>query len=136
MDIILKYPLVTVNYFEDTHMSNQLIPERLRTARENIGITMAEAARRLNLSKIGYCRYEYGDRTPSPQTVEVIARVFGTSVAYLIGDSEDISPDSIVISKNDAPELFELVQSLSDSDSSVQRRIMAYAKKLSSSLKK
>ena len=113
-------------------MANQLIPERLKTARENLGITMAEASRRLNLSKIGYCRYEYGDRTPSRQTVEVIARVFGTSVAYLIGESEDISPDSIVINKNDAPELFELVQSLSDSDPSFQRRIWAYAKKLSS----
>ena len=39
-------------------MSAQLIPERLKIARENLGITMAEASRRLNLSKIGYCRYE------------------------------------------------------------------------------
>ena len=93
-------------------MSNQLIPKRLKTAREKMGISMAEAARRLNLSKIGYCRYEYGDRTPSPQTVEVIARVFGTSVAYLTGESGDMTPDFIIIDKNGTPELFELVQSL------------------------
>ena len=97
---------------------------------------MAEAARRLNLSKIGYCRYEYGDRTPSPQTVEVIARVFGTSVAYLTGESGDMTPDFIIIDKNGTPELFELVQSLSAYDSDAQKRIFAYAKKLSSSQKK
>ena len=39
-------------------MSAKLIPERLKFVRENMGITMAEASRRLNLSKIGYCRYE------------------------------------------------------------------------------
>ena len=111
-------------------MSNQLIPERLRAARENIGITMAEAARRLNLSKIGYCRYEYGDRTPSPQTVEVIARVFETSVAFLTGESEEMAPDFILIDKNGNPELFELVQSLSAYDSNTHKRILAYAKKL------
>ena len=43
-------------------MENQLIPERLKMAREKLGITMAEASRRLNLSKIGYCRYVYGER--------------------------------------------------------------------------
>ena len=54
-------------------MSEHLIPERLRNVREGLGITMAEASRRMNLSKIGYCRYEYGDRSPSPQTIEVFA---------------------------------------------------------------
>ena len=97
---------------------------------------MAEAARRLNLSKIGYCRYEYGDRTPSPQTIEVIARVLGTSVTYLTGESEDITPDFIVIDKNGNPELFELIQSLSAFDSSTLKRILAYAKKLNISSKK
>lgn len=117
-------------------MSNQLIPERLKTARETLGISMAEAARKLNLSKIGYCRYEYGDRTPSPQTVEVIARVFETSVAFLTGESEDMTPDVIMISKYDTPELFELIETLSTYDSVTQKRLFAYAKKLSSSQKK
>ncbi len=113
-------------------MSNQLIPERLKKARENLGITMAEASRRLNLSKIGYCRYEYGDRIPSPQTVDVIARVFGTSVAYLTGESNDMSPDYKVINKAASPELFELIEILSDCDSPKLKRILAYAQKLNS----
>ena len=89
-------------------MSAQLIPERLKIARENLGITMAEASRRLNLSKIGYCRYEYGERVPSPQTVEVIAQCFNTSVDYLVGISDDSTPTQIVIDKNKDPELLWL----------------------------
>ena len=111
-------------------MSNQLIPERLKSARENLGITMTEAARRLNLSKIGYCRYEYGDRSPSPQTIEVIARVLETSVAYLTGESKDMKPDFIIINKKEAPELFELIETISAYDPATQKRLLAYAKKL------
>lgn len=117
-------------------MTNQLIPERLKSARESLGISMAEAARRLNLSKIGYCRYEYGDRTPSSQTVEVIARVLGTSVAYLTGESEDMKPDFIMISKKEAPELFELIKTLSTYNSATQKHLLAYAQKLNSKQKK
>ena len=111
-------------------MNKELIPERLRNARENLGISMAEASRRLNLSKIGYCRYEYGERTPSMQTIEVIAQCFGTSVDYIIGNTDDMSPDTIVISKASSPEMYEFVRSLSTSDASTMQRLMAYYNKI------
>ena len=114
-------------------MNKELIPERLRNARENLGITMAEASRRLNLSKIGYCRYEYGERTPSKQTIEVIAQCFGTSVDYIIGNTNDMSPDTIVITRDSTPELYEFVRSLSSADASTQKRLMAYFDKLNHS---
>ncbi|MBR5974060.1 MAG: helix-turn-helix transcriptional regulator [Clostridiales bacterium] len=109
-------------------MKSELDIARLKKAREGKGITMAEAARRLNLSKIGYCRYEYGERTPSTQTLEAIARCFGTSVAYLTGESEDISPDIIIIEKEKDPELFLLVQRIS-ADKDAASRILEYYKK-------
>ncbi|MBO4242364.1 MAG: helix-turn-helix transcriptional regulator, partial [Clostridiales bacterium] len=98
-------------------------------ARENQGITMAEAARRLNLSKIGYCRYEYGERTPSLQTTEAIARCFNTSVSYLMGDSNDISPDYLIIDKGTNPEIFNLVQTLTKDDET-SKKIIEYYRKL------
>ena len=107
-------------------MSEQLLPERIKIARENLGITKAEAARRLNLSKIGYCRYEYGERTPSIQTLEVIARCFNTSIDYLIGETDDITPNHIVISQKDDPIMFELVTSLQNSNEDFINRILAY----------
>lgn len=112
-------------------MSAQLIPERLKIARENLGITMAEASRRLNLSKIGYCRYEYGERVPSIQTIEVIAQCFHTSVDYLIGITDNPSPTQIVIDKESNPELFELIELCRNNDFDQIKRLIAYYQELS-----
>lgn len=107
-------------------MDQLLLSERIKIAREKIGITKAEAARRLNLSKIGYSRYEYGERTPSIQTIEIIARCFNTSVNYLIGETDDMKPDYIVISKKEKPILFELATSLQSSNDESIKRLLAY----------
>ena len=107
-------------------MSDNIISERIKIARESLGITMAEASRRLNLSKIGYCRYEYGERTPSIQTLEVIAQCFGTSVEYLIGETDDMSPDSLIVSKHDSPALFELVNLCNNENSEMINRLLKY----------
>ncbi|CBK75206.1 Helix-turn-helix [Butyrivibrio fibrisolvens 16/4] len=111
-------------------MDKSIIPQRLAQARENLGITKAEASRRLNLSKIGYGRYESGDRTPSIQTLEVIAQCFGTSVAYLTGETDEINPDKVVITKMNSPELFNLILSVSECDDAFIRRISTYASQL------
>lgn len=111
-------------------MDGKILSERLKIARENIGITKAEAARRLNLSKIGYCRYEYGERTPSIQMIEVIARCFNTSVDYLTGKTVDSSPDSIVINKGDNPMMFELIHSLQNANEDTVKRLLTYYKKM------
>lgn len=107
-------------------MSAQLIPERLKSVRESMGITMVEASRRLNLSKIGYCRYEYGERIPSVQTLEIIAQCFNTSVEYLTGLSDSPDATQIVIDKNKNPELFELVEFCQNKDTEIVQRILAY----------
>lgn len=111
-------------------MSKEIIQSRLKTAREAIGITKAEAARRLNLSKIGYCRYEYGDRVPSIQTLEVIAICFGTTVAFLTGKTDDIAPDYMVIRQEESPELYEIATIYGDITPDMQKRLLTYAKKL------
>ena len=108
-------------------MSESIIAERLRLSREKLGITKAEASRRLNLSKIGYCRYESGERTPSIQTLEVIALCFGTSVSYLTGETTEMLPDKIVIEKSKNPALFDILQILSNCDDDAVRRISIYA---------
>ena len=54
------------------------VPERLILIREKLGISKAEAARRVGLSKMGYGRYESGERIPSVQTIEVMAQKLNT----------------------------------------------------------
>ena len=111
-------------------MQTQLNTENLKQARENAGLSKAEAARRLQLSSIGYCRYEYGVRTPSIQTIEAIANCFNTSVDFLQGKTTNMSPDTILIKKKENPELFELVKELSSSEESQIKRLWSYYKKL------
>ena len=113
-------------------MSEEFIPKRLKEAREKAGITRAEASRRLNLSKIGYNRYESGERKPSLQTLQVIAHCFHTSVSYLTGATDDMSPDSLVVSRSENPELFELVNLCQSSKDHMEERLLRYMKELES----
>lgn len=104
----------------------QFVPERLISLRESLGINKAEAARRLNMSAMGYGRYENGDREPSYQTVSFIAQTFQSSVEYLYGTSDNKDATILTISSNEEPELFLLVQSARN-DRNLLERLLAYA---------
>lgn len=104
-------------------------PERLIELRKSLGINKAEAARRLNMSAMGYGRYENGDREPSFQTVGFIAQTFNTSIDYLYGKTDNRDVDFIVLSKEKDPLLFEIVQSARDNEE-LCKRLMMYAKEL------
>lgn len=106
-------------------------PERLIVLRTAQGITRAEAARRLNMSAMGYGRYEKGERTPSYQTVSFMAQFYNTSTDYLYGLSDDNSALSITIRSADDPELFLLVQTVQDNKDMISR-LLAYAEQLNS----
>ena len=112
-------------------MSEEILPKRIKAARENLGITMVETAQRLNLSKIGYCRYEYDDRTPSPQALEVIANCFHTSIDYLVGKTDVMTANKITINKDSNPELFILIETCQNASPDMLERLMEYYDKLS-----
>ncbi len=107
----------------------QFNPERLKELRTSLGINKAEAARRLNLSAMGYGRYESGEREPSFQTVSFIAQTFGTTTDYLYGISDTPEIDSIIVSQADDPEAFEIMMHLKKEDD-LSNRLLAYYKKL------
>lgn len=102
------------------------VPERLISLRESIGINKAEAARRLNMSAMGYGRYENGEREPSFQTVSFIAQTFHSTTDYLYGISDSKDSTSITISSKDEPELFSLIESARN-DGELLKRLLAYA---------
>lgn len=101
--------------------------DRLIKIRENMGISKAEAARKLNMSAMGYGRYENGDRTPSYQTVCFIAQQFNTTPDYLFGITDNNTPKQIIISFSDDPELYELV-CLCKEKQNFANRILEYIK--------
>ena len=108
---------------------------RLKECREKLGISKMEAAKRMKLSQPAYLRYESGARTPSLQTLSVIANVLDTSVEYLTGQSDDSQPISYTVSKVDDPVLFEMINICKNSDNDITRRLVSYAEKLLSNKK-
>lgn len=60
----------------------------IRQIREAMGITQAEAARRLGLSRQAYSNYELGKRQADYETLLKIAEEFQVSVAALLGREE------------------------------------------------
>ncbi len=116
-------------------MTGKLIPERLIKIREKLGINKTEAAIQLNMSKMGYGRYENGQREPSPQVIEFIAQRFGTTVDYLTGISDDPEPNYYVISKSNEPALFDFVTMVRNGDEETLKRLKFYYQELKKSSK-
>ena len=58
---------------------------RMKSLREEKGISMREAARCLNMAYTTYVNYEKGDREPNSETLIAIATFYGTSIDYLLG---------------------------------------------------
>jgi transcriptional regulator with XRE-family HTH domain len=106
------------------------IPERLISVRESLGINKATAARMLNLSAMGYGRYEKGEREPSYQVVNYMAQTFNTSVDYLYGLSDEMKIRSTMVSEKDEPDLFLLIE-LARKDENLLPRLLKYTKHLS-----
>ena len=112
------------------HVNNTLIPERLKSAREQLNLSKAEAARRIGLTAASYVRYEAGDRSPSPQVLMSIAEKMGTSVSFLSGETNDISPDIVSIHRDNDPILFELIKSTQNADEATLQRLLSYYRKI------
>ena len=60
------------------------------------------------------------------QVVLSIAEKMETSVAFLSGKTDDISPDAICIYKNDNPLLFEFIKSAQSTDDTTLQRLLSY----------
>ena len=111
-------------------MNTVLIPERLIESRKLLGLNKAEAARLLNLSKMGYGRYESAERSPSFQTIVFIAQKFGTTAEYLTGKTDVPDAQVITIEREEEPDLFALANAFRRGDSSFQKRIIKYYQEL------
>ena len=66
---------------------------RIAELRAKLGISMKEAAARLEMPYTTYVNYEKGTREPNSETLIKLSRFFGTSIDYLLGKSDaDLIP--------------------------------------------
>jgi transcriptional regulator with XRE-family HTH domain len=73
----------------------QILAPRLRERRRASGLTLEAAARRTDLSAAHLSRLESGLRQPSLPVLLGLARLYGTTVSDLLGETE-AEPDPIV----------------------------------------
>ena len=104
--------------------------QRLINCRKQLGITKQEAAKRMQMSQPAYLRYESGERKPSIHVIQFMAHILGSSVNYLIGKTDNPSPDSYLVKIENEPELFDLITTYVNSDTNTQNRLLSYFKKL------
>ena len=120
-----------MNNEEGTMNTTTLNRERLIECRKALGITKQEAAKRMQMSQPAYLRYESGERTPSIHVIYFMANVLGTSADYLIGKTDNKTPNTYLVDSNTEPELFSLVETYNKSDSQTKERSLSYFLKIS-----
>ncbi len=107
-------------------MQIELIIERIKMCRQDLGITQQEAAKLIGVSQPAYQRYEAGLRTPSIQVAKEIAAAFNTSVDYLTGKSYQKNSDYITITRKDSPLLYDFVCNCKNLDEENLNRLIKY----------
>jgi transcriptional regulator with XRE-family HTH domain len=77
------------------------VGQRLRAARERVGLTLDQTAELSGLSKAHLSRLESAERQPSIAALLSLSGALGTPVSVLLGEDQDSSP--LVISHEGAP---------------------------------
>ncbi|MBO4864700.1 MAG: helix-turn-helix transcriptional regulator [Eubacterium sp.] len=111
-------------------MQPVLVPEKLKIARERLDITKVEAAKRMSIPQSSYVRYENGQRKPTHATIVQMAQVLGTSVDYLIGKTNDDKADTVIVHKENEPELYEIASGAQDFNEEQLNRLLMYYKEI------
>ena len=62
---------------------------RLRDLREDRDWTQARLARMLNMSQTGYSKYETGENDVPTQVLIQLAKIYSTSIDYLLGETQN-----------------------------------------------
>lgn len=85
----------------DTEALLASVGERLRAARERVGLTLDQTAELAGLSKAHLSRLESAERQPSIAALLSLSDALGTPVSSLLGENQDASP--LAISTEGAP---------------------------------
>ena len=66
--------------------------QRIRDLREDCDMNQTELAQLLGMSQTGYSKYETGENAIPVAVLEKLADIFGTSVDYLLGRTDERKP--------------------------------------------
>ena len=61
---------------------------RLRDLREDMDMNQTQIAKMLGMSQTGYSKYETGENDIPTEVLIKLARFYGTSIDYLLGETD------------------------------------------------
>ena len=68
------------------------IYNRIRDLREDKDLTQQDVANLLHVARTSYCAYENGVSEFSPENLIVLAKLYDTSIDYLLGLTDEKKP--------------------------------------------
>ena len=95
-----------------------MIPEKIKTLREKKGITQAELAKQLGITRSGVNAWEMGISMPSTQYIVYLAQFFGVSTDYLLGVETSSVVSVAGLSDREIAAVVEIIQCFRDKNSS------------------
>ncbi|MCI8893768.1 MAG: helix-turn-helix transcriptional regulator [Lachnospiraceae bacterium] len=99
-------------------MSKELfsLADRIKSLREGTGMTQAEIARRLGISRSGVNAWEMGLSVPSTQYIVELARNYGVSTDYLLGMKETSTISVKGLSQKQVSALLNIIECFKNND--------------------
>lgn len=99
-------------------MSKELytLADRIKTLREKSGLTQAEVARILGLTRSGVNAWEMGLSVPSTQYVVELAKKFNVSTDYLLGLDNTSTISVKGLTEKQVSVLLETIECFKDTD--------------------
>lgn len=72
-----------------------MFKDRLSTCRLSCGMSQSDVAKFLKITRQAYNHYETGQRQPPHDTLVELAKLFGVTTDYLLGNSDQRIPHSL-----------------------------------------
>ncbi len=94
-----------------------MIPEKIKLLREKKGLTQAELAKQLGITRSGVNAWEMGISVPSTQYIVYLAQLFGVSTDYLLGVDNSAVISVAGLNDREIAAVVEIVQCLRSKNS-------------------
>lgn len=91
-------------------MGDGMIDERLKLLREQSGMTQAELARKLGITRSSVNAWEMGISIPSTQYIIELSLLYKVSTDYLLGQDKRAAIDISGLREQDVAILYQLVR--------------------------
>lgn len=105
---------------------SKVMAGRIRLLRQQVGMTQAELAAKLEVSTALVTQWEMGVRKPSLPVIVALAKTLGVSVDYIVGAQE--TPQAFL--DEEMANLFQEISTLPKKDRTVIREIVKVLKNL------